>query len=707
MANENIIRLSRFNTLRDNTPKPTTWTALADEIRGEALAHATNTYRQWTDKAEEAERQGDRQNANTAKNEARKVKETLPGFIAWVALDNGRTQENIRDYTGFIVCDIDHIPPEKMAAAEKAVKDDPHTVLAYVTVSGRGLRAVAFVENVDYTNFREAWLTVNEYYRRLTSLDYDRACSDTTRLSALAHDPAAVYRPKARPMKIDAKGRAAAKGKGKEKQNSTATAGEKARRIVESNGCEYARGQRNQYVARCLYWMNRFGVAQEKALEWALKEFDDYNSTDNHPLPSMVKSIYGRHPAEHATCRPKAYFSKAKATIKEVETFINDHCRLRRNLFTQQVEICSATRRDDDSVETGPWRQLDDTAENTLWCDMQRCGMNIDMQTLTLLTRSDFAPDYHPMRAYLDSLPRWDGKTDHIGRLFAMVHCRDASPEVFDYYTRKWFVGMVASAMFDEVVNNEIFTLIGPQGSFKTSFMNNILPPELRQYYTSKTNSQRMTKDDRLALSENILVNLEEIDSMQRQEVNQLKALTTLLHVNERPAYGRNKVRLPHVASFCATGNNKQFINDDTGSRRWLVFEVQSIDNPWTTPIPYAGIYAQAKALIDEGFVYWFEGNEVERLNKRNREYEVPNMARELIASHYRKPTGIDVPIYLTSSQIVARFGGQIRLNAVMVGRALSELGFTMTRTSHARYWAVVENTPNEVVSSVHGDLEN
>ena len=43
------------------------------------------------------------------------------------------------------------------------------------------------------------------------------------------------------------------------------------------------------------------------------------------------------------------------------------------------------------------------------------------------------------------------------------------------------------------------FVLLGPQGTYKTSFMNNLLPPELRRYFCVKTNSQRMTKDDAFA----------------------------------------------------------------------------------------------------------------------------------------------------------------------------------------------------------------
>ena len=44
--------------------------------------------------------------------------------------------------------------------------------------------------------------------------------------------------------------------------------------------------------------------------------------------------------------------------------------------------------------------------------------------------------------------------------------------------------------------------------------------------------------------------------------------------------------------------------------------------------------------------------------------------------SVYRKPGENEKPVYLTASDIVARFGGQVRLSAVQVGKALQEKGF-------------------------------
>ena len=222
---------------------------------------------------------------------------------------------------------------------------------------------------------------------------------------------------------------------------------------------------------------------------------------------------------------------------------------------------------------------MTDTVENSLWCSMRRDGLEADLFHLRTLLLSDFAPRYHPLEEFLEKAGPWDGVTDHIGNLAAMVHPADSDTDRFDLCFRRWFVGMVAAALDPKVVNHVILVLIGRQGCFKTSFFQNLLPPVLRRYYASKTNSQRLTKDDLFTMTENLLVNFEEIDSMQRSELNQLKAMTTTLYVNERPAYGRNKVHLPHVASFCATGNNLQFLTDDTGNRRWLPFEVTAIDN--------------------------------------------------------------------------------------------------------------------------------
>ena len=111
--------------------------------------------------------------------------------------------------------------------------------------------------------------------------------------------------------------------------------------------------------------------------------------------------------------------------------------------------------------------------------------------------------------------------------------------------------------------------------------------------------------------------------------------------VNERAAYGHFKESRPHIASFCGTSNNVTFLNDLSGNRRWLPFEVDSIDSPFDYPIDYAGVYAQGYALWKSGFHYWFEQEEIDAVNLHNRYFEVPCLERELvrctIAAHARR----------------------------------------------------------------------
>ena len=708
MKNEISFWPSRFASLRDTVPVPTTWGDLVEEIRGGRHLTVTRLYRETCARLAEAEAAGDIASVEELKRRKVSLKTSQAAFVCSVILEGGRSQQHVRGYSDKAMVDIDDLNGKSLDTLVARVKADPHTFLAYVTLSGRGLRVVARVEPAptDVRTFARAWQTVNDYYARLLGVTVDAQCKNATRMSVLCHDPEVCYRPEAEALAVEPEAPArprASRGRPVRAVSAAPT----VRRLVEDDGILYAPGSHNAYICRCLYWMNRFGVSEADAEAWALSEFADYDAVE-HSVAATVRSCYAQT-AEHATCRlaryARARTSKDKSggggsraprvSVGQMEDFIGRWCQLRRNLLIHQLEV----RLMDGAGEEEPrWQLMTDALENSLWRAMQHEGLDADLFRLRTLLQSDFVPTYHPLRHYLDALPRWDGTTDYIGRLARMVVCRGTSAAEFDYYFRRWLVGMLAAALDDGVVNHEILVLLGPQGSFKSSFLENLLPPCLRRYYTTKTNSQRLTKDDLFTMTENLLVNFEEIDSMQRPELNQLKAMTTTLYINERPAYGRNKVRLPHVASFCATGNNLQFLTDDTGNRRWLPFEVEHIENPWTTPIDYEGVYAQAKALLDGGFRYWFQGDEVEALNRRNRRFEAPNPARELILAHYRRPSALEKGRYLTASQICARFAS-MRLSPVQVGRAMKELGFEQVETHHGRFWLAVERSVDEMNS--------
>ena len=226
--------------------------------------------------------------------------------------------------------------------------------------------------------------------------------------------------------------------------------------------------------------------------------------------------------------------------------------------------------------------------------------------------------------------------------------------------------------------------------------------------FTEQLRSFQLTKDDYLMLAQNVIISLEEIDSMTTKELNQMKAFTTMPHINERPPYARHTVLMPRVASLTATGNNLTFLTDQTGNRRWLPFHVASIDNPWVADIPYEGMYAQALALIRSGERYWLDDADIRRLNDHNRSFLAPDPARELIVTYYRVPRTEAETKYLTATKIAAQFAPCIKVSPTKVGAAMAELGFEQVRTYKGRFWKVAERPQCEIDSRIpdaeHGE---
>lgn len=725
---------SRFHSLRDTRPEPTTWQVLFKEITNSAHTAATRHYRAHLATLSDIEATGDAQQLEQWKLTKSNLKNAQPAFIPSVLLEGGRTYAHVKGFTGFIMVDIDGIPPERFAAILTLVKEDIHSFLVYITISGCGIRVISHVEGgVTKANYRMVWEWVNDHYARLCGVEIDGQCKNATRMSVLCHDPEALLRPEASSFHTSGM-----KPREQPKRGTAVTVtAERAYKIIraqlEEEGIAYAPGSYNDYVSRCFYHTNRCGVPQADAEAWALRTFPDY---PREQLLPIIKSCYSLTMEFNTVPLPRSVRKKEKendsshkkATVEEMEEFINGYMKFRMNMLTHQIEtqLIADAYTDRPEASACHWQRLTDHIENSLWCAMQHHGMAVNLNELHTLLGSDFVKEYHPLKEYLDGLPPWDGETDYIDRLAAMVHVKESphsplqqdksrerndlseTPVRFADILKRWMVSMIAAALNETVVNQVILTLIGRQGSYKTSFMQHILPPVLSEYYTTKSNSSRMTKDDLFTMTENLVINLEEIDTMPPSELNQLKAMVTQRYVDERRAYGRNKVHLPHVASFVATGNNLQFLTDDTGNRRWLPFEVEDIDSPWEADIPYEGIYSQTYALYqDINFRYWFTDKEIQQLRGHVQQFEVPRPEYELILTYYRKPVGLERGVYTTSSQIIGRFGNtSLRLSLQKVGRAMRELGFRQVKASNANYWVVVERTTEEVQHLLPAEAE-
>ena len=424
--------------------------------------------------------------------------------------------------------------------------------------------------------------------------------------------------------------------------------------------------------------------------------------------PSLSREGQGGSPKEH-----KRPWQETTATPQEIKAMLSERVLLRYNEVRGRTEIHwlsqGLTIGEDeqglltifggDGGVTDGYQNLEDRTVNTLWTELCQEKPVIKQHLLNVI-ESDYVPTFHPFRYYLDHLPPWTpDKGDAIMGLSLTVNVRgDADEQILFYqYLKKWLVGMVASWVSPKVVNNVMLILIGEQGTYKTTWFANLLPPQLRDYFYTKTDSAMLSKDDRIVLAQYGLMCWEELDTMLPKELNKMKGTMTMPFVNERKAYGRYHENMPHLASFCGTGNNVQFLSDVTGTRRWLPFEIESIESPLSTPFDYDSIYSQAYTLYKQGFQYWFEKAEIQRLQRHNEAYTTSNDEEDLVAEYFRQPRGAETGEFMrtgVAKQLLCSPG--MNLSTVALGRAFSHLGFKAATVGHHRGYYVVRITPEE-----------
>ena len=102
-----------------------------------------------------------------------------------------------------------------------------------------------------------------------------------------------------------------------------------------------------------------------------------------------------------------------------------------------------------------------------------------------------------------------------------------------------------------------------------------------------------------LYLNRFALINLDEFDQISVRHQGFLKHLLQKPSVNVRRPNSAYIEKVRRYASFIATSNHEDLLNDPSGSRRFICVHVSEIDN--SQPIDYRQLYAQAVAALDSG----------------------------------------------------------------------------------------------------------
>ena len=360
----------------------------------------------------------------------------------------------------------------------------------------------------------------------------------------------------------------------------------------------------------------------------------------------------------------------------EIEAYLSSRYEFRYNTVLGRTEY----RRMNSSDFTKVGRYEINTLRRELDNDV---GIITSSDNLYSIIESSFSPRINPIQEYFKGLPLVDVSSSSPFSLKAIPDLASCvvvcNSDKWLPYLTKWLVAVVANAMDDrECRNHTCLVLTGEQGKFKTTFLDLLCPPKLHGYsYTGKIYPQE--KDTLTYIGQNLIVNIDDqLKALNKRDENELKNLITCPMVKYRMPYDKYVEEHPHLASFVASVNGNDFLTDPTGSRRFLPFEVLSIDIERAKAISIDNVYAEAKALLKSGFRYWFDDDEIAELYRESEDFQVQTAEMELLLRCFEKPTEDEIYSLMTTTEILTYLGIYTHqpLVAKRMGEALKKTGY-------------------------------
>ena len=654
---------------------------------------------------------------------AKAVKESTPQVAVSFRMEGGKSKDSCRECLFQVLIDFDakspkeRLPTEELERVKTFLRTSYHARLGYESISGLGYHIVVpFVlpEGIDIDMtadqkraediYTRVYLHIVRLYTVWTGHEMDRECKNVNRMTGLSHDPIVVYRPDATPIRmtreelgIDKDGnlvkmktpKHAVDAKGNPVSVPLGDHLERAIRMVEESDMAFAPGNRHNFVMRVAFILNRMGVDEDEAAEALDDEW--LGQMDGRPS-DVLHSCYKTAHDEFGVWMPQRSNTAIKTEI--IAAFLKTK-QLQYDVLTQKTRQLVISG---NSGESGHWQELKERHENDLFMACcQESGVNLTEKLFHTVLNSSVVPEVNPLRDYVLSRAPWTpDMPDYISQAAQMVHmATDTEQLLWQQAFPKWFVAMVAGWTDEQVVNHQVIVLVGRQGIFKSTWINRLLPPELRAYQTDHIDIDRLDKDEELRAAEYGLINIDELDKLTDRQLNKLKSMITTEHVDVRAPFGRHKEKRVRVATYAASGNKEEFLTDQTGNRRWLPFHVQSIDSPYIHRLPYDGMFAQALYLLRDGFNYWFDEADIRAIEQHVDAFMVPTSEEELIPLYFSPAQQGDTGItFLTLAEISAKISmwGNLKKNPDprRLGAIMTKLGFKKERKGHESrrgYW--------------------
>ncbi|WP_281239978.1 VapE domain-containing protein [Flavobacterium praedii] len=639
-----------------------------------------------------------------------KAKKSLPAFTPSGKFIDGRKVDLLAEYSNYIILDIDKLSAADLKNASHLANQSEFTYASFISPSGNGLKILVKV-NSDKVNHKETFLLVQAYYENLLKLEIDKSGKDVTRLCFYSSDENLYLNEHAKTfvtssaveMPLDAAETAMTTNLKPQTLNLEQIY-HHCIKFTEKK-VQYVNGSRNVFVHQLACNMNRKAVPMEAALSFIQTDFN----YDEKEVTQAVKSAYGnlhefakneniQKQKKPTTTNPKPTTTeededdedKPKRTqIDRLEIFLSERYIFRHNIVSGKLEFQYFGKK--------KWNVMNDFIENSMLRECLKGRIKTNLSSLRNLLYSDFCQLFNPFEDYFFNLPTYDEKTDYITELANTI--TTTKQELWQQCFKKWLVAMVGCVLDEKVINHTVIVFSGKQGLGKTTWVERLVPKQLKEYLFSGTINPN-NKDTLVQLAECMLINLDELENLNRSEIGSLKEIITKTQIRMRKAYGHNNETMPRRASFAGSVNTAQFLNDSTGSRRFLCFELEGIQYQHDVDINLA--FSQALFLFKSGFRFWFDQEEIKSITENNEQYQLHSPEEELLLTWFEPCERENASLFLNASQIGAKLAERAKINLNdgtinKIGKALKKHNFVRLMRKGSPVYALKEFSYEEV----------
>jgi len=629
----------------------------------------------------------------------RKLKLKLPSITTSGTFKNSHSAKDLIHHSGFIQIDIDKLE-EKLIRNE--IEKEDFVFSCFTSPTGTGIKLIV---KIDSNRHLDSFKSLQEYFIAKYKIEIDAKCKDVGRPMFVSYDEKLYLNKSSKLFEVKVENVLQLQTNENifsyteiDKENVESLICEIERRVIDitdkyDNWLKIGFALCSCFSEHGRKYFHRLSKFNKSYLE---TETDlQYDSCIN----SKGKGIYlGTlfHIAKERGIEIKNNAIKEKERIQEskeenynkvehvsqyaiVEAFLTDKYVFKFNEISYELLI---SKKGEDNFS--------ELSEDNIYRELQKSNIRFSLANLSSLLRSDFVQKFNPFEDYFNSLPTYDLNTeeDYIEKFANYVQAIDQ--DRFNIQFKKMLVRTVACALMKDFFNKHAFILVQrKQNTGKTSLCRFLCPPALKNYITE---SISVDKDSLISLCENLFINIDELSVLSKFDLNALKSMFSKDKVKIRRPFERRVVTLPRRCSFIGSTNSKEFLNDVSGSVRWLCFEISEINWDYKLEIDINKVWGQAYALFLSDFKYELSSEEISENEVSNEKHQQQSPEKDLIQTwliHSNEEEGC-AKFYtctdlITEIQNKGNYQG-IKLNSNTFGKALVSMGFVQVQKSTGKY---------------------